>query len=168
MDGIARFFPVLGSRLVTGPVSFAPEPFAAKDSTRIDLSERDREDAARLLAIIAGPKHDPIGVARAIISDRRRRELIFNSGMFGEPAWVILLTLFVMDQQGPRLTIGRLAQEARCAQTTALRWLEYLESDGLIVRQEHPSDARKTFVRLTNKAGDALREYLSQTATNSI
>ena len=134
------------------------------------FSAKDREDAARLLSLIVGEERaqrtrvlkDTTEVARAILEDRRRRERIFNEGMFGEPAWELLLNLYVMDKDGPRLTIGRLIDSTKCAQTTALRWLLYLQDQELIVKQEHPGDARTAFVSLTNKARDALDHYLSQ------
>jgi DNA-binding MarR family transcriptional regulator len=137
------------------------------------FSAKDREDAARLLAIIVGGDRaqrirllqDTTEVARAILQDRKRRGRIFNSGMFGEPAWELLLNLYVMDAEGPRLTIGRLIQVADCAQTTALRWLEYLQDQGLIVRREHPTDARTALVSLTDKAREALDLYLSESPT---
>jgi DNA-binding MarR family transcriptional regulator len=90
---------------------------------------------------------------------------MFSAGMFGEPAWELLLNLYVMDIDGPRLTIGALIETAECPQTTALRWLHYLQDQGLIVKQEHPGDARTAFVRLTDKARLALDQYLSKTST---
>ena len=134
------------------------------------FSAKDREDAARLLALIVGEERaqrtrllqSTTEVARVILEDRKRRGRIFNAGMFGEPAWELLLNLYVMDKDGPRLTIGRLIDSTKCAQTTALRWLQYLEDQDLIERQEHPGDARTAFVSLTKKARDALDHYLSQ------
>jgi DNA-binding MarR family transcriptional regulator len=134
------------------------------------FSKKDREDAARLLALIVGGDRaerirllqSTAEIARAILEDRKRRNRIFNAGMFGEPAWELLLHLYVMDKDGPRLTIGRLIDSSECPQTTALRWLQYLQDQGLIVRQEHPGDARTAFVRLTDKARHDLDQYLSQ------
>jgi DNA-binding MarR family transcriptional regulator len=141
------------------------------------LSNRDRADAARLLTLLLDEEGvgeqrphdlDPITLAEAIIEDRRRRAEIFNPSMFGEPAWELLLTLFVMDQRGPRLTIGRLAQVARTKLTTALRWLDYLEDQDLVRRELHPNDARTAFIELTDKARDSLRLYLSGTLISNL
>lgn len=137
----------------------------------LELSQRDREDAARLLELLVGegpaenqPKEaDLLRLAEAILEDRRRRAQIFNPAMFGEPAWELLLTLFVMDRGGPRLTIGRLAQYARTKLTTALRWLDYLEDQNLIKREQHPNDARTAFIELTDKAREMMQLYLSDT-----
>ena len=137
----------------------------------LELTPRDREDAARLLTLLLGEdgveeqRRDVslTQLAETILEARRRRAEIFNPAMFGEPAWELLLTLFVMDREGPRLTIGRLAQVAGTKLTTALRWLEYLEDQAFVRREQHPNDARTAFIELTDKARDALRLYLSGT-----
>jgi DNA-binding MarR family transcriptional regulator len=143
------------------------------DGGGIALSLRDREDAARLLSLLLGEDEGEVEeqrrdvtlvkLAQTIIEARRRRAEIFNPAMFGEPAWELLLTLFVMDREGPRLTIGRLAQVAGTKLTTALRWLEYLEDQEFVRREQHPNDARTAFIELTDKARNTLRLYLSGT-----
>jgi DNA-binding MarR family transcriptional regulator len=137
----------------------------------IELSPRDREDAARLLTLLAGEgaveerrrNKTLVELARDILAARRRRAEAFNPAMFGEPAWELLLTLFVMDREGPRLTIGRLAQVAGTKPTTAIRWLDYLEGQMFIEREAHPNDSRTAFIRLTDKAREAISLYLSGT-----
>lgn len=139
----------------------------------IDFSDRDRVDAARLLTLILGRStadrairdQELIPIARAVLEDRKRRSQVFNPGMFGEPGWDLLLNLYVMDRDGPRLTLGKLTQLAGLSQSTALRWLEYLKDQGMITRDQHPTDARTAFVALTEKAREALGLYLSQTMT---
>ncbi len=146
------------------------------DGGGVELSPRDREDAARLLTLLLGEgeveeRQRDVNLNRlasAILEARRRRTEIFNPAMFGEPAWELLLTLFVMDREGPRLTIGRLAQVAGTKLTTALRWLEYLEDQAFVRREEHPNDARTAFIELTDKAREALRLYLSETPTPNL
>jgi len=140
---------------------------------KIEFSQRDRDDAVRLLTLILGraraeraiERSETLPIARAILEDRRRRCRLFNPGMFGEPGWELLLNLYVNDQEGPRLTIGKLIQSAGTAQSTSLRWLDYLEDQGLISREQHPTDARTAFVALTDKARESLTSYLSQMST---
>jgi DNA-binding MarR family transcriptional regulator len=141
----------------------------SRDGGGVELSSRDREDAARLLALLLGEggvdqrqrDMDLTRLAETILEARRRRAEVFNPAMFGEPAWELLLTLFVMDSRGPRLTIGRLAQVAGTKLTTALRWLDYLEDQAFVQREQHPTDARTAFIELTDKAREALHLYLS-------
>lgn len=139
----------------------------------VELTPRDREDATRLLSILLGGQQVPGApdsqmlrrIGEAILEDRRKRSLIFNPSMFGEPAWELLLNLFVLDWDGPRLTVGGLAEVAKIPMTTALRWLGYLEAQNLVQRREHPNDARTAFISLTDSGRAAMKNYLSRTLT---
>jgi DNA-binding MarR family transcriptional regulator len=82
--------------------------------------------------------------------------------MFGEPAWEILLLLYAL-QSGPRPTVSRLAELSGATKSTALRWLEYLESQRWVQREPHPTDKRAIFVNLTENGRAALEAYLSGT-----
>jgi hypothetical protein len=148
----------------------------------VTLAGRDLEDARRLLWVLttgsdlmspieantsAVKRHHPpepqlVGKARAILKNRQRRLLSFGKGMFGEPAWEMLLLLFISDY-GPRLTVSSLLELSGASKSTALRWAMYLESQQLVAREPHPTDRRTAFIRLTAKARDLLEQYLSET-----
>lgn len=145
----------------------------------IHLTKRDIEDAKRLLSLLAGaegkivigsqatdeeqtPFEDRVFQQRALdlLSSRRKRHAIFGKAMFGEPAWEMLLLLYSL---GPRETVSRLAELAYASKSTAIRWIDYLESQRLVRRESHPTDKRATFVNLTEKGRDAIRLFLSET-----
>src|SRR5437588_403405 len=46
--------------------------------------------------------------AREEFENRRRRSPVFGRDMFGEPAWDMLLVLYLQDASGPRETVGSL------------------------------------------------------------
>lgn len=100
--------------------------------------------------------------ARNIIANRRRRHDIFGKGMFGEPAWEMLLLLYAFESEA-RQTITRMADLAGASKSTALRWIDYLEAQRLIRRDSHPTDRRAAFVELTEKGRQAIELYLSDT-----
>ncbi len=100
--------------------------------------------------------------AKRQINDRRRRVRKFGAAMFGEPAWEMLLILYV-EHQRSRLTVSRLCAESGAPSTTALRWLEYLEDQQLVQRRAHATDGRMSYVELTDKAVEQLESYLSDT-----
>jgi DNA-binding MarR family transcriptional regulator len=102
--------------------------------------------------------------ARQAFADRRRRIGFFGDTMFGEPAWDMLLILY-MDSHAQRHTIASLTRATGAAPSTVLRWLGPLESLDLIVRIENPLDARTVIVALTEKAEKALDTYFSETLT---
>ena len=94
--------------------------------------------------------------------DRRRRSTIFGDDtLFGEPAWDILLDLFVAGERGNRVAVTSACIGSGVPSTTALRWLSVLETRGLIEREYDNQDARRSFVRLTAQGRKYMVEYLS-------
>ena len=159
------------------------KPAPEERSTTISVNERDLRAAAQLLkALVASQealwdalptraltgeaeldKADLARRARLIFTTRRKRSQIFGKGMFGEPAWDMLVALYVGDTDGPRATVGRLGELTETPLTTAIRWLDYLEQQGLVHREQHPTDRRAIFVELTDKGRSAMEEFLSGT-----
>ena len=148
-------------------------------SNRLALSDKDVRDAARLLRIISDPaslrREQPeppadeaeaadretlTSRARMLYSSRRLRERYFDRQLFAEPAWDMLLLLYVTEHSSARLTTTRLAELIDTPLTTVLRWLNHLEAAQLIERQGHPTDRRTTFIGLPEKGRAALESYL--------
>ena len=165
-----------------------PTDDANIDFKTITLSDQDIRAAAHLLSVLLGVQDDRgrelTGLAktnvhridnqeRAILVERARqtyvnrarRSRIFSSAMFGEAAWYMLLALYVTDQSGPRHTVTGLVNLAGVPSTTALRWLDFLETkEQLVTRKPTWTDGRVLLIELTDKARDLLDEYFSGTA----
>lgn len=131
----------LGSDSMSGP---NPSPGSA-----------DADQAASAAMLLA--------LAHKIIRARGRRSKVLGKAMFGEPAWDMLLVLYVSTFEGPRLSVGRLTALSSAPPTTALRWLDYLEKERLVRREANPTDKRSEFVELTEKAHSIMEQYLSET-----
>ena len=105
---------------------------------------------------------DVVAVAQSIYQSRRRRMQIFaDEELFGEPAWDILLDLFVATRRGKQISVTSACIASAVPSTTALRWLRILESKGLIVRETDSTDARRTFVRLADHTCAMMEAYLA-------
>lgn len=144
--------------------------------TTVQLDEQELQAATQLLkALLGSVGNHPAGGetlalgsaelaerARKIHASRRRRFKIFGKSMFGEPAWDMLIILYMNEAMGPRLPISRLGDMADTPPTTALRWIEYLEQQGLVRREPHPTDRRSVFVELTEKGRSAMEHYLAE------
>jgi hypothetical protein len=101
--------------------------------------------------------------ARQTYRDRRRRDAIFgDADLFGEPAWDILLDLFIAAREGKRISITSACIGAAAPSTTALRWLNVLEREGLIERQGDARDMRRSYVRLTATAYGRMVDYFAE------
>ena len=91
---------------------------------------------------------------------RRLRKSHFDADLFADPAWDMLLDLFIQRSVGQRVAITSACIASSVPSTTALRWIAQLESRGLLFREEDPSDGRRAFVGLTRKGELAVTRYL--------
>jgi DNA-binding MarR family transcriptional regulator len=98
--------------------------------------------------------------ARKIRSARDLRQEWFDRNIFGEPAWEMLLTLYIIDGEERRLSTRRIAKLANLSLTTTLRWLDYLEEQQLISRRHNPFDQRVVDTELSEKGRTAMDAYL--------
>src|SRR5206468_3604882 len=88
--------------------------------------------------------------ALKIRAAREMRRMYLSPAIFGEPGWDMLLSLFIAEFDGPRLSVGRLTALSGAPSTTALRWLDYLQKERLVSRERNPTDARSDFIGLTD------------------
>jgi DNA-binding MarR family transcriptional regulator len=69
--------------------------------------------------------------------------------IFGEPAWDILLELFIVAGHGKKISVTGLCAAAAVPPTTALRWVDKLSTQGLIAVEADTRDRRRFHVSLT-------------------
>jgi predicted transcriptional regulator len=99
--------------------------------------------------------------AEILYKNRRRRETLFGFDIFGEPAWDILLDLFIASARSKHVSVTSACIGAAVPPTTALRWLSALETCGLILRENDVHDARRSNVRLSEKGRKLMDQYLA-------
>ena len=143
----------------------------------VSLDERDVEDLHRLLGKLRDrslvsetqdaevPDSEELKLeqrARRLLENRRKRVAIFGAQMFAEPAWDMLLLLY-LSGRGRRQTQSSLCDLSGASRSTAMRWIEFLAGRGLVRREDHPTDKRQNFVSLTEKGRHLLDLYLSET-----
>jgi len=139
------------------PISFAPR-------------DRDVETAWDQLERLISSPHESlreprnellVKVAGIVIEARQSRAHSLPPALFGEPAWDILLALFQCPPSGEGERVSNLSLCSGTPATTALRWIDYLEREGLVTRRPSQADKRVVFVQLTGKARDAIADYLA-------
>jgi len=148
---------------------------------QVVLTDADAAEARRLLKKLLGEEERPgdgpqlasvsserqqvisdaslLSVARTIYQSRKRRAEHFGAALFSEPAWDMLLALYIYGQRFGHQSVSRLADLVQVPLTTAIRWLDYLESSRLVVRKQSPLDRRKVFISLSDAGRAALDEY---------
>ncbi len=101
--------------------------------------------------------------ARQLIKARRTRDHAFGlPDLFGEPAWEILLDLFVAKADGSRVSVSSACAASTAPHTTALRYLKALEDHSMIRRTPHETDARIVYVTLSEKAITSMTALLTR------
>jgi DNA-binding MarR family transcriptional regulator len=171
----------------TFPEDYMPDPEPPKRDSEASsslLTPKEVMDAARLLKLLADPnvlaaalpaifpsiaepassepdRDSLLSKARLVLGARRIRSQYFHPDLFGEPAWEILLALYVAEEAGPRFTISRLAEWIGAPLTTVARWVKALEEQSLVGRADHPTDRRIIFIHLLDKGRKALDSYLA-------
>lgn len=98
--------------------------------------------------------------AERLYAERRRRDAMFPRGLFGEPAWDLLLALFIAREKGTNLILCAAYRKAGVTDTTGRRLLERLEKEGLISRRRAPRSRKTWLVELTDAAVEKLTEFL--------
>lgn len=96
---------------------------------------------------------------RTLLRLRRNRDQFFETELFADPAWDMLLELYAAELGQLRMSVGALCAGAAVPATTALRWINQLEANGLIARRADPRDGRRQFLRLTQSGLDAMNAY---------
>lgn len=134
--------------------------------------------AARLRDVVAAPSAGAIGrpaarserrylaLARQAYALRRKRAAIFgNPELFGEPAWDILLDLYISHAESKSVSVSSACIGSAAPATTGLRWLGVLADEGLVVRENDPEDNRRVLVRLTAKGVTAMERFFDAVGT---
>jgi len=102
---------------------------------------------------------------RAILKARRRRDSVFGRHLFGEPAWDILLELYLAQLTRKKISIKAACIASAVAMTTALRWIARLQNEGLILRIGDVADRRRSWLILTEQGSEAMHEYFEGAKT---
>jgi DNA-binding MarR family transcriptional regulator len=149
----------------TGDVAVSAEP--SSEDIRVHIALRLKKDDLELAVGQLNrdrrnaPCHTALcKLACRIYDARREREKMLDRKLFGEPGWDMLLALYCLPTRGERLGVTALSGASAVSLTTALRWQATLLEDGLIERIPDEADARREFVRLTDKGRCMLEDYL--------
>lgn len=111
-------------------------------------------------------ERDPsrLTIALAWISARRARDEVFDVPLFVNPAWDILVDLYVSHCRTERHAVSSVCMASSAPLTTALRWVAVLEGQGLVERAPDPRDKRRIFLSLSGKGVATMERALDATA----
>jgi hypothetical protein len=106
------------------------------------------------------PREELAKLARAEYKNRRRREQVLDvPDLFADPAWDILLDLYVSRLEGKQISTSSACIASCVPVTTALRWLTALEASGMVRKLADRRDKRRVYVEITDMALERLTRY---------
>ena len=115
------------------------------------LVRRAREEARRQLLLDR---------ARTTMEMRQLRHRFFNPAMFGEPAFDMLLALYVTEARPPMVSLRVLSPLVGISEYSAARWLKFLVGEGLAFSVGGDGDRGQIQAAITGKGRIAMEEYL--------
>lgn len=99
-------------------------------------------------------------IATSLYRLRQLRKKYFEASLLADPAWDMLLDLFIAAVRGARVATTSLCLAANVPQATGLRWIASLQQHGLVRRRNAVDDARLKLVELTPTGFRLMRGYL--------
>ncbi len=96
---------------------------------------------------------------RRILRVRRMRDQFFETSLFADPAWDMLLDLMAAQLEEAQVAVSSLCIAASVPPTTALRWIKAMTDHGLFERCADPDDGRRIFIQLAPTAMNGMARY---------
>jgi DNA-binding MarR family transcriptional regulator len=132
------------------------------ETSRLDPVVAILHQASVRIALLSDPLtaeagHTLRAVAERLIAERRKREEYFPTGLFGEPAWDLLLALYVAHDEGRPVALAEAYRAAKVAPRDGPALVERLIAYGLVARSPGSDDA----IQLTEHGWDRLNDYLA-------
>lgn len=124
----------------------------------------DRDESFAAIEPLAAP--ELLGQARRMAAARAIRDRMFGRDLFPNPAWNILLELFIAGEEGRNVTIKSACVAAGVPQSTALRHIAHLIDVRLAARHQHPSDARSAYLKLSDRGRSRMVAFISLSAAD--
>ncbi|MCP3734081.1 hypothetical protein M9979_04220 [Sphingomonas sp. RP10(2022)] len=109
---------------------------------------------------IAGVAPEPRELAKQLLAQRLARFDHFPAELFHEPAWDMLLALFVAHEERRTMNVKTLVSSAHAPVTTSQRWIDHLHKLKLIDRVIDTVDRRRMEISLSDSGHTAVVAYL--------
>lgn len=125
---------------------------AEADNVDVQVEAPERSNAAMAIAVKKA--------ADLIEITKRRSRLVSAANLFADPAWFILLDLFVRQNAGLQTSVSSACHASFSPVTTALRHIAILTERKIIQRQYDPVDQRRVFLELTEATKTEIQRIL--------
>lgn len=117
--------------------------------------------AAPYCVISGGDEHDRLAaIARGEAQSRRRRNSLIRYDFFAEPAWDMLLELYIHRHGGQSIGSASLCAATVAGPTTALRWIGLLIDKNLVAWRHPGTGESDVQIALSDRGVEEMERYL--------
>lgn len=95
-----------------------------------------------------------------VLALRGARAKYLGADLFGEPAWDLLLQIYLAELDHVRLSVSSACNRVDVPDSTALRWVTKLIDKGLVRRYDDQFDQRRSFLALTDSGTAAMKALI--------
>ena len=99
---------------------------------------------------------------------KRRSRLVAAANLFADPAWFILLDLYVRQHSGLDTGVSSACRASFSLVTTALRHIAIMTERNIIVRRFDPRDQRRVYLELTEETKQEIQRILLTDDANDL
>lgn len=103
----------------------------------------------------------PRAMAERLLLERRKRDALFPADLFGEPAWDLLLALFIARDEDRSMTVAEAYGAAGVAPAAGRTLLAKLEESRLITRCSRSRRRNADLINLTDEGAERLVDFLA-------
>lgn len=121
-----------------------------RDASNSDVQDRSEAEVSALA-----------NAKRTVRRRMLRRQLIGAPSLFGEPAWDMLIDLFIHHCEGKTVSTSSLCIASGVPMSSALRMIQRLCDAELLSRRADPADGRRFFVELTPEVRQRMLAYFA-------
>ncbi len=104
--------------------------------------------------------------AAILYEERRRRERFLPGDLFADPAWDLLLYLYIAGSEGRTVSVSSVCIALAIPESTALRWIGLLVDRDLVSRKNDEVDEQRGFIALSAEGFLAMRGYFECVAND--
>lgn len=135
-----------------------------------DLRARVEAALAKCLTAVLSEEQAPqttADVVKSVIKSRTSRQQIFGTDIFRDPAWDMLLDLYVNRAEARETSVSSLCIAAGVPATTGLRYIAEMETLGFLGRRKDKRDARRVLIDADPLAMAGVERTISRLAVRS-
>ena len=114
----------------------------------------------------AGAEGPALELLRLLHRVKRERNRLLESGLFGDPAWEMLVDLMIARIKGEKVAVSSACTSTHASQSTALRCIKRMEEAGMIRRWDDPGDKRRDYVEISDHAFAELMCFFRKLASD--